>query len=1522
MQDYYKYAPKPKTTTATKLPTYKPAKPQLTEDQALYKNLETQYKNLGQRLEAVGAPEIADNRSFLEKMFNLPDDQGTLMDIIEVIERPMRGIQAGIVSATRGENIGAGFWDAFTGKNKFTGVEFAEQMGWLRPDEMTGFETFVANVAIDILMDPFTYIAPTKMIKWAFGKTTKTVGQAGYSIAGEAFEAVSENFAKRGLDMMTSSADEVITVAKDLGYDFLKFSEADLIANGIKHSDTSSRVFYKGVAEQGAGAAMEHKVAHTFANYLDMFKGGEFGDLKFLVEKAGNNFDDIKVLREMTLGNGDKISMVVDTLEVKDLIKGAAGQTVSLDLVDGVLTAKKVNQKTGVITTFGQMDEGFQEVFLEAIGKLQAMSGDTARPIADLVGEAMNIAKSQDQVVQDIITAGKEADGFLGFINNITQTAKSGALSVANFTKNLKGKEIKKAFRELAPEVKEQIVKAFQDYGSKVIDINQLDEVLKAAGGLPLSTYQDVLFEQYKTVGKKLLAAGDTSVMLDATALLSKLGLSNNQFGTTFNEILQSYFVKNADDYITFVDDAGNLQMLKSSNVFDFIDIKTGRIQFAGSSMKASEAAAKGITKPRQLRLVPTLGLKDDAVLQSKDVIEEFLSQFYVKGTEVTTTTQGAVVRLLGKLGQDGVPALIRKPAQILELSIQKLQYAFDATAGWSKKLVSEIRGIGGKSGLILQRRSEELASLAGKLQADNPKALQFARELIEAGARIDDTGQVIVTEFTPRIVDILDNIRVHTTSGNPALMNTWGKTGADLDLLARNLEDTLNNAYFRTTGTDGAFKIKIKDGALGLELNNIDSKTLNQIDFSKLGDEMFTGGGSYKISDEAKEFFLRNADDIDQFKKMEFEVLDSLKKEIGYDSFNEALKYSPGYIRHTFSREAKDFLAKQKPAVRSKYMQEGIDMLRNRAYMGTVDDVNKGMRAFYGLEFDLFDTSIQAAYEDLFRIAATKTEQGQLLKLMLKNSDEAGQSLMQVIPNRADALEDLGYGFVAVKDFKEEFGSIWKNLSPDAQKELTEHFAALGYDVNTSALAIHRSAKNMLDQFNRSFKEIPEYIRGYDKFMNTWKSITLVTPGFHMRNFFGNMTNSYLVGMNTVQQARYAGKAMGEFGTYNRLTKQLANFSGTYDDFLQTLSKGDRTSFELVTEFFESGISQRYSGVRDLGQIGKNLAEGGRGSASKQLVGANFDIAEHMDDFQRYMLYRWASDGAAKKFAGDTGLEAWQISAKIREEAGHKVSEALFDYKHYTSFEKEAMKRVFPFYTFFKNNLVFQAKTLFSNPGAVGRVGRAYKYYTEDIGGIDIEEMPDYMLDNMWLPIPATINRNDGESIAFLKANLPLSDFTEIVDNPFKRGVGSISAPVKLILELGAGTDFFTGSPLQKFPGEKDRMDPGSGVLSQIRNQDGDLALSANPIIQKIANDLGLRVPREYASVLFDVADTVTGSQPTGEGITDILARFGLTTTRNLSEMQITQLYQDLERLRNMKSRYEQGTGGKLPTKDELGLP
>ena len=267
--------------------------------------------------------------------------------------------------------------------------------------------------------------------------------------------------------------------------------------------------------------------------------------------------------------------------------------------------------------------------------------------------------------------------------------------------------------------------------------------------------------------------------------------------------------------------------------------------------------------------------------------------------------------------------------------------------------------------------------------------------------------------------------------------------------------------------------------------------------------------------------------------------------------------------------------------------------------------------------------------------------------------------------------------------------------------------------------------------------------------------------------------------------------------------------------------------------------------------------------------------------------------------------------------EASKKVSEALFDYSHLTHFEKEYMKRLFPFFTFFKNNIIFQAKNIFQRPQQYGKLYRSYRYYTESMTGMDIEDIPDYMSGNLWVPLPMRVNRNDTETITWLKLNLPPTDFTEFLENPFERGVTSVTVPIKLAFELGTGRDVFTGRPISDFPGQVSAYQ-GEGLFGNLRDESGRLTITQDPVIIKLINDLGLRTTINYASIGVDILDYTQGREEFSYTSMRILDALGLTIDQNIRDMDIAALYQRLDRLRDEQKLYEQEVGD-LPTLREL---
>jgi hypothetical protein len=887
-----------------------------------------------------------------------------------------------------------------------------------------------------------------------------------------------------------------------------------------------------------------------------------------------------------------------------------------------------------------------------------------------------------------------------------------------------------------------------------------------------------------------------------------------------------------------------------------------------------------------------------------------------------------------------------------IKKSSTKIRYALDAKAGLSDDLIKQLDEIGGDLGKKARQYKLTLTELRNELAKYGDEGDRLYKQLFESNSKIRTIGRGGVKIETPNttlsvktmLEGILDNfknkkIRAYLLPE----MGRWSQRNlGQVDNLINRLNEEVGEKIFTK-------KMKaVGQGVADLSIEISPKATASQIEeaFKRLFD-----AGRQKGSLLRKQISFKGA-------LVNTPEMQAWIKKIGVKKVNELLgtgqdvtrkarellsdmgKYKIGgellpegtrYMRRVITQEGSEFIAKRSPFVKKAFTKPGSDLLKGRTYSSGLitSEVNRAMKNLYGATNDVFNESAIASLNDLINVATEKAGQREALKAILGVdlnviNTQRGQEILvnkitrdnmtffKPVKNTSDDVARLGADFKVLgkRTIDKEFSNLYKNLPEEMKKVWGLMLEKAGADVGKdSVLAMNRSVYNVLKGFDNAYREVPEFLKMYDGFINMWKEVNLISPAFNARNFMGNSMNMYVSGMGLLDQTRYTTQAFFDLRKYDDLARKVA--LDPYN-LKNTLTPEDLKFMDEVGQFFGEGISQSYKNTRDLDSVLKRIEDvnSGRIKESKGLmkvykdyVKTNFKNAENIDNYQRYAMWKWKKAQLAKANPGavDNSFKAAQ-----------SVKESLFDYSNLTPFEKDYMKRLIPFYTFFKNNLVFQAKNITKMPNQYKKLLRAYKYWGEDIAKLEEKDIPEYMSGNMWLPIPLTIDANDGEKIMWLKTNLPLSDFTEFVDKPLKKGLSSISVPIKLLWELGSERELFTGAPIQKFPGQKSRMDDpdNQAVISGLRGKNGEFYLIGDPAFQKIVDELGLRTPRRLASSILDVLDTATGAQSTGDLVTDILERAGLTDTKTRSDLEINALYQRVENLRNLKKLYEQNIG------------
>jgi hypothetical protein len=1447
------------------------------------KALQSQRDNLDARLRAEGIdPENPktglDNRNILEKALNLTPDQGVLMDFFEIINRPVEAVKAGLMSSMNGESFVQGALEGISGETVTPGSEFFSKTFGIEPK--TGVGKFLTSVGVDIALDPLTYLPAGFFLKRIGKLTGRTLQKSRTLLTGEALQIA----AKYGV---TDAA----------GKAFKNMDEFELFIAGLNKTDADN----------------------MFNKLLDAAKDAENSDL-FILGKYGEDFTEDAYLKgqkellnykKSIRGLQDRVNWIRNTQKkIESLQQQYKNNPAQLEKEIRKLLPKSFNGKISdnVLSELKMLDEISPAV--KDLGSDYVAVMTTTSNRLDDVAVLKKLKIGDNEVYIRVMSFDSKVAG--GAYGATATVIFSGGRRTFSGTAN-------EAFEQIGDNFFKALDDVFID-GNRTLS-DELSDLYATQGkkikgqNLKINPYKRI--DELEAAGKitKETAQKARTAMNNAQKAMmrSKMGPNGIVYLSTPGRTGKGVFAKFDDvaDYLDFsktsigweassagkatlrYNKAGKISTRQST--FDRVNEALGLVgdeaitkasdpEAIKSAFDAYNKSEAGMAARRQFRFSGKLSADDEIIEQIiKDGKATDLSKILEQN--MTTGTRNVRVSLLDYL--ETKEGYIGDFAKMANKVVKSFKGLFDPYAFLPKETQDVIRRMRGELAVEFQTKSLRLAGLQESFikrfpQLD-PKVIS---QIIEAGAYIDADG---VIRYAARTMDAKDYVRHMLNSidsGKPFQVRNFASQAAEA-----NFVNALNDLMDGAVGVDDLFSIVEKNGVKALNFTGTAEDLKKMLSYVELDlNPTMLDFGKINLSNDAARV-LREWEDIGEAITLKNDIQKLLVQEGGFTNFLFDGKIDDTYLRHILTKDAYEYMTKNTPGVLSKFAKPGSDAFQARRYLGTIDEVNDFLKAYYDVPMDAIDNNFFRSTEDFLTKAFRTVEQGKMMDILLTTRDKFGNQLMRVVPNTRDIRQALGPDDIMIKSFKEEFSTMYKNFSPEAQKGLDDFLAREGFGEG-QAIVINRSMYGITKEVEKAFVQLPDWVKTYDKFLNTWKGLTLITPGFHLRNLFGNSFNSYAVGMGLGDQIKYASIGMRELNQYDEYAKIIANGG--------ELTKAQQKIYDRVSDFRGSGLVQSHRGVRDLEQVKEATEAAGKAGNNNlynKAVRFNFNIAEKMDDTQRYILYRWALD--------KTGDSMKAIDT---------VAESLFDYSRLTGFEKEYMKRLFPFYTFMKNNFVFQAKNIFRNPQQYARVGRTYKYYLEDIAGYSPEELPDYVVENMWLPIPMMVTKNDTEGIAFLKANLPVSDFTELVENPFKKGVTSLTTPIKLAIEIGAGRDLFTGQPLQEFPGQTSRMEEGTGFLTSLRDERGNLAIASTPLGQKIMNDIGLRTPLTIGSAALDLFDTLAGYQGAPEGLTDILQRGGVLGTQTLDNIELTTLYQDLQRLRELKNYYEQETGNQLP--------
>lgn len=347
---------------------------------------------------------------------------------------------------------------------------------------------------------------------------------------------------------------------------------------------------------------------------------------------------------------------------------------------------------------------------------------------------------------------------------------------------------------------------------------------------------------------------------------------------------------------------------------------------------------------------------------------------------------------------------------------------------------------------------------------------------------------------------------------------------------------------------------------------------------------------------------------------------------------------------------------------------------------------------------------------------------------------------------------------------------------------------------------------KDLLNTYNEvEKKQLNQYFEAflnvYDKMLTIWKlNVTVVSPAFHIANKAGNAFNSFLdIGFDTFnpeirKTARNIVRTMGDEGTKG---------------FFKTKDGTSYSYAELLSNALDLGVIDEGmfgSELRDL------IAKENVMTSDKlaQFVAKQFNVKlSDVADWQKYnplnpdtfILYQKGTNVGAKMENIDR-LVHWIAGINnglgMIDSAEH-VTKFLFDYSKGTAFEKEVLKRVFPFWSFIRNNTKLQYQMLIEKPHiyrTIAKIRNEFEAQVPDSERLDKKKVASYASD--WWQTPFDRETRAGDVDLLLNPNLP---FQGLGNNPIAGGleniIGMINPLLKAPVELTTGKSLYSGKEI-----------------------------------------------------------------------------------------------------------------------------
>lgn len=315
--------------------------------------------------------------------------------------------------------------------------------------------------------------------------------------------------------------------------------------------------------------------------------------------------------------------------------------------------------------------------------------------------------------------------------------------------------------------------------------------------------------------------------------------------------------------------------------------------------------------------------------------------------------------------------------------------------------------------------------------------------------------------------------------------------------------------------------------------------------------------------------------------------------------------------------------------------------------------------------------------------------------------------------------------------------------------------------------------------------KEVKKWVANFDAIQNLWKgSATYANIAFHTRNMISNLWQLHLAGVYDIGAYKDAMNIM-----WVKRSEAYAKGKSLYD----VLEGAEKIRYSEFISQAVGGSGQFTVDFERTGELGAKVLAFMQKNPAFKLGGT---IGGGIEDFAKFALF------TQRRNAGMSVVDA-----------ADEVRKYLFDYADLTDFERNWMKRAFPFYTWTRKNIPLQAAMLIQKPGKFVDLSRFSQIIEENAEGKPIpdEYMPEWLRE----AYPVYFGTGDDGMKQYLKAEgfVPAVDLNKLA-RPWELPLDMLTPLIKTPGEIFTNYSVYTEREIKEFEGQKTRfagvyMDP-----------------------------------------------------------------------------------------------------------------